>query len=218
MRPEFWHDRWRRSKIGFHQTSVEANLVRHWPGLGLHPGDRVMVPLCGKSLDLLWLAALGHAVVGVELSDMALQALCLENGIPARRRLGGPFGRYDAPGLSLLQGDFFDLTHACLGNVSAVYDRAALISFDPELRAAYVAKLTELTVTGTETLLIALEYPEWQTAGPPFSVDAAEVERLYGRNHSIHELERRDILENDPRMRARGVTSLVDVCYRLKRL
>ena len=78
--------------------------------------------------------------------------------------------------------------------------------------------MTALTSPGTQTLLITLEYPQAQMSGPPFSVGADEVERLYARNHAIQRLSRQDILANEPRLRSRGVTELHEVCYRLTRL
>jgi thiopurine S-methyltransferase len=218
MEPEFWRERWRTGQIGFHQPEVGHYLKLHWGDLALEASDRVFVPLCGKSLDMLWLRNRGHAVVGVELSDVALQAFCMENGIAARRRIKPDFAVYEAPKLELLCGDFFAVTPERLGNVAAVYDRAALISWTETLREPYARHMATLTPAGAETLLITLEYPQSQKAGPPFSIPPAEVQRLYAEHFSIQELARQDILANEPHMRARGVTELHEVCYRLTRL
>jgi thiopurine S-methyltransferase len=218
MQPEFWHERWRGGQIGFHQSSVDTNLRQCWQALALPKSSRVLVPLCGKSLDLLWLRDQGYSVVGVELSDIALQAFCMENGVPARRRVLSEFDLYAAPNLELYRGDFFSVDLPMLGNVAAVYDRAALISWAPALRVPYVEHLAALTQPGTETLLVTLEYPQVQMAGPPFSIDGEDVQRLYSPHHVIRELARRDVLANEPRMRSRGVTSLSEVCYRITRL
>jgi thiopurine S-methyltransferase len=218
LEPEFWHERWRAGQIGFHQSTVDRYLSRYWPELGLASDSRVLVPLCGKSLDLLWLVERGHGVAGVELSAVALESFCMEHGIPAKRRIADGFDVYESVNLQLYCGDFFALTPELLGPVAAVYDRAALISWRPELRATYVDHATALTNPGTQTLLITLEYAQAQMKGPPFSVVADDVERLYARNHAIQELSRQDILASEPRFRARGVTSLYEVCYRLRRL
>jgi thiopurine S-methyltransferase len=178
----------------------------------------VFVPLCGKSLDLLWLLERGHCVTGVELSAVALESFCMEQGIPARRRMLDDFDLYEAANLYLYHGDFFALNCELLGAFAAVYDRAALISWMPELRVAYVEHMTTLTSPGTQTLLITMEYLQAQMSGPPFSVGADDVERLYARNHSIQRLSRHDILANEPRLRSRGLTELHEVCYRLTRL
>jgi thiopurine S-methyltransferase len=218
LQPEFWHERWRAGQIGFHQAAVDRHLIRNWPDLGIPRHGRIFVPLCGKSLDLLWLCQRGHSVVGVELSAVALESFCMEHGIPAKRRTITGFDVYEAANLQLYCGDFFALTAQELGSLSAVYDRAALISWKPELQAAYVAHIVALTNPGTQTLLITLEYPQAQMKGPPFSVSPDDVNRWYARDHSIRELSRQDILAEEPRFRSRGVTELHEVSYRLTRL
>ena len=217
MQPDFWHERWRTGQIGFHQKSLDRNLARHWADLRLAKGSRVFVPLCGKSLDMLWLRDQGHVVVGVELSVIALEAFCMENGVPARRRLMGEFEIYEAPALELYRGDFFALTPALVGDVAAVYDRAALISWTPELRAPYVEHLAALLRAGTQMLLVTLEYPQPQMRGPPFSVMREEVERLYSPFFRIRETAREDILAVDARIPTRGVTELFEISYHMVR-
>ena len=216
MQPHFWLERWQLGQIGFHQTAVEQQLERLWRELQVTAGS-VFVPLCGKSLDLLWLRDRGLKVTGVEISPVALELLCLEQGIPARRQMGVAFERYTAEELRLFQGDLFDLNKDMLGPVDAVYDRASMISFTPQARPRYVEQLAQLTERGTKTLLITLEYPQQQMDGPPFSVSAADVENLYGSHHTIRLLSRRDILGNEPRLRSRGVSELYENCFLLTR-
>lgn len=218
MQPDFWHKRWQIGQIGFHQSAVDRHLERHWPDLGLASDSCVFVPLCGKSLDLLWLRERHQSVTGVELSAVALESFCMEHGVPARRRVLERFDIYEAPKLHLYRGDFYALTPGLLGPVSAVFDRAALISWAPELRTAYVAHITALTNPGTQTLLVTMEYAQSQMTGPPFSVGEDEVQRLYAHSHGIHLLSREDVLANEPRLRSRGLTRLFVVCHRLSRL
>ena len=218
MQPEFWLDRWRRAQIGFHQSAVDRHLKAYWPTLKMAPRSRVFVPLCGKSLDMLWLREQEHEVMGVELAAAALEAFCMEHGILATRRSIGPFDLYEARGFALYCGDFFKLTPALLEGVSAVYDRASLISWTPSLRASYVEQMTGVTTPGTRTLLIAVEYPADQMSGPPFPVTRDEIERLYAPHHSITQLGRHDILELEARLKARGLKELHEVCYELTRL
>jgi len=218
MEPQFWLERWRTGQTAFHQSSVDQSLRRQWPTLGVSAGNRVFAPLCGKSLDLLWLRDQGLEVIGVELAAAAVEAFFSENGLPARRGAGRPFDVYDAPALRLLCGDFFALTSALLGRVDAVYDRAALISWAPALRSGYVERLATLMSSGTRMLLITLEYPQSQMAGPPFAVPGEEVTRLYAPQFEILEIGRQDILPHEARLRAKGLTELLEVCYQLVRL
>jgi thiopurine S-methyltransferase len=217
VQPEFWQERWRIAQTGFHQSSVDRKLQAFWPTLNLAANAGVFVPLCGKSLDLEWLRDRGCAVAGVELSAIAVEAFFMERGIPARRRVVGGFDLYEAGSLRLFRGDFFALGPALLGSVAAVYDRAALISWIPEMRALYVQHILALTKRGTQTLLIVVEFPQEQMAGPPFPVTEKDIDRLYGSHHAIEQLSRQDILDIEPRLRARGLTELREVCYRLTR-
>jgi len=218
VQPDFWLDRWRTAQIGFHQAAVDRHLKAYWPQLMVPANSPVFVPLCGKSLDLLWLRERGHSVKGVELSPVALESFLMEHGIPARRRVLVDFDVYEADGFTLFCGDYFELTPALLGSVSAVYDRAALISWTPAAREAYVRHLTSLTRPGTQTLLIAVEYPPEQMSGPPFPLTRDTIENLYAGHYSIEELGRHEILELEPRLKARGLTELREVCYRMTRL
>jgi thiopurine S-methyltransferase len=218
VQPDFWLNRWRTAQIGFHQAAVDRHLKAYWPRLMLPARSSVFVPLCGKSLDMMWLQTSGHAVIGVELSPVALESFVMEQGIPARRRVLESFDVYEADGFALFCGDYFKLTPALLGNLSAIYDRAALISWMPEARESYVKHLTSLTSPGTQTLLIVVEFPQDQMSGPPFPVTRETIESLYADHYSIEELDRQEILELEPRLMARGLTELREVCYRMTRL
>jgi thiopurine S-methyltransferase len=217
MEPQFWHERWRTGRIGFHQPSIDRSLQAHWPGLEMGQGSRVFVPLCGKSLDLLWLRDRWHFVTGIELSATAAEAFFLENGVAARRRVKDAFDIYEAERIRLIRGDFFALSREMLGGAEAVYDRAALISWTPALRAPYVEHLASLLAPAARMLLISLEYPQSQMAGPPFSVFRDEIMRLYAPKFSVEEIARQDIVASEARLRSAGITELFEACYLLVR-
>ena len=40
------------------------------------------MPLCGKSLDMKWLAEQGHSVVGIDIVELAAQQFFTENDLP----------------------------------------------------------------------------------------------------------------------------------------
>ena len=217
MDTDFWQDRWREGRIGFHQQRVTPLLEQHWGAVGVPAGGRVFVPLAGKSLDMVWLASRGHPVLGVELSELAVTQFFAEHGLAPdtrRSRLGTHFSAGD---IELVCGDAFAFDAEALADCSGVFDRAALIALPPALRTRYARELYAALPAGCRGLLVTLEYPQGEKQGPPFSVPEAEVRALYGSAWDIAVLERRDILAGQPGFVAEGVTALDTVAYRLER-
>ncbi len=217
MDSEFWLERWRRREIGFHLEHPNPKLIRYWSHLNLAPASRVLVPLCGKSEDLLWLARQGHRVLGVEVSSLAVEAFFAEHKLQPQRLPDGPFERWTAGPLTLLCGDFFTLDRQAAGPLEAVYDRAALVALPPALRDRYVGCITELLPHGAEMLLVTFDYPQEEMQGPPFAVGPELVEVLYGNKFSVEHLACDAILAEEPRFQERGLTALSEHVFRLRR-
>jgi thiopurine S-methyltransferase len=215
MEPEFWHQRWRENLIGFHQQTVNPHLQRFWPGLGVASDGGVLVPLCGKSRDMLWLRDKGHPVLGVELSPIAVEDFFRENGLSARTRELQRFTLFEAGAVRILCGDFFDLEPDMTGNIAAVYDRASLIALPAPLRAKFVRQLGRLVPAGTPMLLVTLEYNQAQMNGPPFAVEESEMRALFADTWSLEILLEEDILAAEPRFRERGLSRLFEKIYLL---
>lgn len=184
MDPNFWHARWESNQIGFHQPKANAMLVRHLDALGLAGGARIFLPLCGKTLDIGWLLSRGLRVAGAELSEIAVRQLFDDLGVTPRVSTLGALTLYRADGIDIFVGDMFDLTADALGPVDAVYDRAALVALPQEMRPRYAAHLAAITQKAPQ-FLITFEYDQSVMDGPPFSVVADEVERLYGRTYDL---------------------------------
>ncbi|MBT7950289.1 MAG: thiopurine S-methyltransferase [Gammaproteobacteria bacterium] len=192
MEQQFWQEKWNANEIGFHQDSVHPLLEKHFASLGLEKGDRVFVPLCGKSSDIICLQKMGYEVVGLELSEVAAQSFFSENNLYASINDAGEYKRFQSAHIEILCGDFFSVTKEILGNISAVFDRAALIALPPEMRKQYAEKMQYILNSDVETLLIALEYPDSSVNGPPFAVFQKEVEALYGGWCTVELLEKAD--------------------------
>jgi thiopurine S-methyltransferase len=215
MDADFWLQRWQEGQIGFHRDDVMPLLDKHWPSLELPPGSRVLVPLCGKSLDMHWLAAQGHRVLGVELSPLAVTQFFEEAGLEPSRTNSRYGEHFSAGPIEILLGDAFGLDPTLLGDVAGVYDRAALIALPPDLRRRYRDTTYAALPPGCRGLLITLEYLQAQKNGPPFSVAQAEVDTLFALPWHARLLERRDILAQEPRFREEGLTALDTAVYRL---
>lgn len=208
MQREFWLERWDRQEIGFHQQEFNPYLQQFWHELRLTPGSGVFVPLCGKSRDMLWLRDHGHKVLGIELSALAVGTFFTENGIAPVRHQAGKFAVSEAAGIRILCGDFFDLATEDLKNIKAVYDRASLIALPPDMREQYASHLFKILPTGTQILLITLEYPTGEMSGPPFSVSVDDVKKLYSPHARVRLLDRVDALAENPKFIERGLSGL----------
>lgn len=217
MQPAFWHNRWENDLIGFHQQQVNPYLQQYWPALGIAPGARVLVPLCGKSLDMAWLAAQGHDVLGVELSERAVKDFFSEHEREPQVSQRGAFTVYRSEGIELWCGDFFALTAGDVRGCAGLYDRAAIIALPPAMRERYVAHLQQLLPSPCKGLLITLDYDQAVTDGPPFAVPDEEVERLFGEQWQLVIAAQDDVLAQSPRFIKAGADRLVERVYRLQR-
>lgn len=214
MEPQFWLQRWREGRTGFHNDRVLPLLQKHWPALELPRGSRVFVPLAGKSLDMPWLAAQGHRVLGVELSELAVAQFFAENRLEADVHESRYGVHHVAGNIELICGDAFALDAEALADCSGVYDRAALVALPPDLRARYVDELYARLPAGCRGLLVTLEYPQHEKDGPPFSVVEAEVRERFAPRWNVDVLERRDIHAAEPWF---GTTALDTVVHRIER-
>jgi thiopurine S-methyltransferase len=188
MQQEKWADRWRSGQIAFHQAAPNELLVRHADAFAGR--RRVYVPLCGKSLDLLWFFERGHDVVGSEFVGDAVAAFFAEHeaaleGRPTSVRMGDVV-LHEVAGLRVVQGDAFGLDTAALGGrVDAIWDRAALVAIDPDRRDDYAKALRRVLADDGVIVLVTITYDQSTGPGPPWSVDAAEVERVFGSTFAI---------------------------------
>ena len=182
MEAEFWHQRWQDKDIGFHEGKANAFLVKYLNSLSLTPGDRIFVPLCGKTQDIGWLLAQGFKVIGVELSEIAVKELFVDlEVIPCVSDVDG-FKQYKATNIEIFVGDFFQLSGEHLERINAVYDRAALVALPKIMRQRYTAHLQRITNTAPQ-LLVCYEYDQNQMEGPPFSISGEEISGHYGEQY-----------------------------------
>ncbi len=185
MDKSFWLQKWEKNTIAFHRSEANPLLVNHFDKLVLAKGSRVLVPLCGKTLDIGWLLSKGYRVVGVELADMAIEQLFMELGVEPAILEMGDVKHYSATGIDIFVGNIFDMSSKMLGAVDAVYDRAALVALPKAMRNRYTAHLTEVTDKAPQ-LLVTYEYDQSLMEGPPFSISREEVNQHYGHSYGLN--------------------------------
>lgn len=206
MEHSFWHNKWQSNQVGFHQKSGHPEFVNFFPKLA--EGASVLVPLCGKTKDMLWLAEQGYQVIGVELSEIAAQDFIKENELTATvldKSIGeSTFRLYQCEQLpiSLWVGDFFSFDAELF---DALYDRAALIALPKTMRADYLRKCQSLLKPSSHGLIITTVYDQNVASGPPFSVQDEELQSLW--QGSLTRVADIEMIDEEPRWKAKGLTS-----------
>ncbi|OQK56002.1 Thiopurine S-methyltransferase [Vibrio vulnificus] len=207
---EFWHNKWASNQIGFHLEDVNPLLTRFWSALAPKREETVLVPLCGKTEDLAWLATKHDHVEGAELSLIAVRSFFAEHFYtPTVIPISGQHELYQFDELAIYAGDFFT---APLSKADLIYDRAALIALPEEMRVEYVQRIRGLLNPGGRILLVSLDYPQQEMSGPPFSVAQKEIEHLFAgmRVTRLHQ----DIAnEHHPKIAKQGLSRFSEEVY-----
>ena len=215
MQAGFWLERWEKNQIGFHEEEINSYLQTFFSSLNIPQESKVFVPLCGKSKDMLWLRTQGYEVLGVELSPIAVNDFFVENNLKPTVSDEGKFTCWEADGLCIYQGDFFNLSEEDLARCVATYDRASLIALPEDMCQQYVDHLKSIAHAISHTLLVTLEYDQNEMQGPPFSVDKNKVTQLLANNSEIKLLIKEDILPQNEHFIQRGLTRLIESAYLL---
>jgi thiopurine S-methyltransferase len=184
MDASFWHEKWAKKEIGFHESKVNPFLVKHLASLDLDEGARLFLPLCGKTKDIAWLLSQGYRVAGAELSELAVSELFEEMDIVPIIERHDTVSHYRTQNLDIFVGDIFAVTALSLGKVDAIYDRAALVALPTHMRGSYTQHLRAITHNAPQ-LLICFEYQQDLLAGPPFAISEDEVRGHYAAYYGL---------------------------------
>ena len=190
MHKEFWQQRWQEQRIGFHLNEINPTLIN----FKLKPTDKILVPLCGKSLDLLYLAKQVTKVSGVEIIAKAVNEFFLDNNLSPTISKDGKFKKFSNNNIEILLGDFFELEQQQVQDNTLIYDRAALVALPFEMRLQYSQIIKSFNIANI--LLVSLDYPQAEKAGPPFAVTKKEIHALYEDKYSIKLLRQTALDEN----------------------
>lgn len=209
MKHDFWAQTWAARQIGFHLNEANPRLVPNVSELG--PPGRVLVPLCGKTLDMAFLASRGFEVEGVEFVEEAAQAFFAEANVKPERQVQEGFIAYRHGAVRIWVADVFALPPTLLAPVDAIYDRAALVALEPPTRPAYVQQLKRLSRPEAPLLLVTFEHDA--AGGPPFSVEPEDARRLLEPDFNVRLLERLDVRDQNPRFRERGMNRIHEAVW-----
>lgn len=186
MEAKFWFDSWEKGGFytSFHRKDIHPYVLNYLTPDEL-AGKTCLVPLCGKSVDMMYLAAFADKVIGVEIVEKAILEFFEENNLAYHQP---DDETYIAGNITLLRKDFMQLTSQEIGHIDWVYDRASLVALPDKMREDYLYSIDRLTDIGTKSLVITLEYfPLINSA--PFSIPISEMEDYYGLGHFINHIE-----------------------------
>lgn len=217
MEHQYWLQRWQTNNTKFNQKKVNPLLIKFFNEFDIKQSRKVFVPLCGKSIDMLWFAQQGHSVMGVELSQIACETFFNENNLPYVKQSLGSYVSYSNENITLLAGDFNQLTPEIVGKIDLIYDRAALVALPPTMRKNYVSKLTELSDINTKIFLISFVYEQSQMQGPPFSVPLETVQILFEDSFNIEVLYREKAEKLSQHLVEKGLKKADELIVKLER-
>lgn len=205
---DFWHSRWQSGQIGWHEADGNTALRKFWPRLA--PGSRILVPLCGKSSDLAWLAGEGYEVTGVEVSEIAARSFFDEANLQFETDTVDEFIWYRSreAGIAIACGNYFSFSDQPF---DALYDRACLVAIPLNKRPEYIQHTKSLLKPGATQLLVTLEYEQEKAEGPPFSVMPDEVQAYWQNLQRVSEWN--DIENSPPKFRDAGIHEMTEVVW-----
>jgi thiopurine S-methyltransferase len=142
---------WKKTKPKWHKKEVNPVLIKH---IGLltsgagnpSPSKKILVPLCGKTVDLFYLMGLGHQVFGIEGVQKFVLALQRQHDVKFKHRPEESIYEIENGNggtLRIYCGDLFGIPDVDdffrkWGPFDAVWDRSSLIAVEYDQRRAYV--------------------------------------------------------------------------------
>ena len=207
---DFWLDIWQKNQTRFHQENFNRHLTKFITDLKLAKKTKTLVPLCGKTLDLLFLKSLDLDITGIEISHLAIKQFFLENNLKIERQHNNIY-QYDE-NLKIICTDFFSYQNN--QKFSFVYDRASLIALSKEDRKKYVNVLKSILEKNAKILIIILEYTSTKDIAPPYSVSTNDFYELFSSDFTIKLLCEKKIEQKN--IKIKEINTMTERVYLLK--
>lgn len=195
MEHKFWHKKWEKNEIGFHLDSYNPILTKHWIDFksNFSKLGSVLIPLCGKSKDILFFSDMGLKVTGVELSEDAIIAFFKENNLAYNVSIVNNSKLYSCleKDIQIFNCDILTLSHKDLGKVEMIYDRASIVALPQKIRTDYVKWIHEIKNNETKVFMNVFEFDA--PNGPPFSITLSDIKNYFSDSFTVTLIESIDI-------------------------
>ncbi|XP_040288663.1 thiopurine S-methyltransferase isoform X1 [Bufo bufo] len=195
-----WNQKWENREIGFHEKSVHPLLEEFLNEMQAGRTKlNIFFPLCGKAVDMKWLADMGHTIVGVDVCEIGIKEFFAEQNIPHNEEAvagipGAKVFKSASGNISLYCCSIYDISDAVIGKFDGVWDRGAMVAVNPKDRERYTSVVLSLMAKDCNYLLVTLEYDPKLHKGPPFYVPESEVANLLGSSCAFKILKKIDAL------------------------
>lgn len=214
MEKEFWLKKWDENQIGFHEDNYNKFLVNHWEALMKKP-RRVLVPLCGKSQDMIYLAKRSESVLGVELSEKAVIEFFKDNSLKYVKEENKDYDVYTSENITLIRGDLFTIPARFFEGIDAVYDRACIVALPADLRAKYIHFINH-KLQHSSYFLQTLAFDD-REVGPPFCVSVEDVNSYFSQDFKIEQVDSKRLINDDINVHQDKVSYLESLVFHLQR-
>ncbi|XP_045110632.1 thiopurine S-methyltransferase-like isoform X2 [Portunus trituberculatus] len=177
-----WQERWRQRRTSWHLPDLHFDLENHASKLLPKPERRILVPLCGKSVDVEWLYREGHTVVGIEGIEQPIVEFFSERNLPytTDHLTWAKVFKTEDDRLRMYCCDIFKMDMESLGKFDAVWDRASLVAIYEEDREKYAKVIKALLAPDFRYLISTTQYTPLEVySGPPRNIPTALVEKLF---------------------------------------
>ncbi|XP_013388873.1 probable thiopurine S-methyltransferase [Lingula anatina] len=185
-----WIGAWERNSTRWHMPNVNCFLEEFLDVLlAGKKAAKILVPLCGKTIDMKWLADLGHTVIGVDGAEKAATEFFTEQNIaykvePCDAIQGTLCCSMDNK-IRIYVGDFFKFNQDFEGQFDAIWDRASLVAIDESDRLQYVNILNSVLKPGCHCLIEAMDFIPSEKSGSPHAIPLECVRELFGNDYNV---------------------------------
>lgn len=179
LSPEQWN--WtEKEDPPFHAAAYNSLLVKYHDRLTPEQKTgRVFVPLCGKTLDMIFLSEQRYEVVGLEFSEIGIVDFFAENNLTYDKEelVDSPFVKYTAKerNITIYKGDLFDLSRDVCGDFDASWDRGSFVAVNVPTRKKYAQLMSSIIRPSGKILMEVWKYNPSKYAGPPHHTEEKDI-------------------------------------------
>ncbi|KAI0230489.1 Thiopurine S-methyltransferase [Lamellibrachia satsuma] len=163
---------------------------------------KVLIPMCGKAVELSWFAELGHSVVGIEASIVPIEEFFSDNNfqysVEGCEQISGQLYKAEGVDIKIYCCDIFNFTKNLESEFDVIWDRGAFGAVDPSDRRQYATLMSSLMTSACCYLSVVNYYGDkareeagLPPTGPPHVIHLDQVQDYFAPSCSVELLEKR---------------------------